>query len=394
MNETSISQPGRRPRVLHLVTKGVMAGAERSLIEISDAHDDRTWDVRYATLFPAGEMNRQIDERGHCCYALNFHRNSDMIRTAMQLARLVREQEIDILHTHLVHAGLAGVLARKIVGRRLRLVHTRHHSDALYQFGARFGLFYKAKVDGFIARNQDGVCPVSQTAKEILLLREGVKSDRVTVVHPGLDVDRFRARVTDQSGARIRAELCMKPSDPLLGVVAHLVPKKGHHYLLEAMPSVLARFPKTRLLLVGRGEELVRLEAHTQRLGLSQSVVFAGYRADIPDILAALDLLVQPSLEEGLPLSLIEGMALAKPIVATAVSGIPEVVENGVTGLLAPPADPAALAQAILELLSNFERSAQMGHQGGARARECFSISRVARQYEAVWAKVLSPLSR
>jgi len=314
-----------------------------------------------------------------------------MPRAALQLARLVREQEIDILHTHLVHAGLAGVLAKRMAGRRLRLVHTRHHSDALYQFRSRNGFAYKAKVDAFIARRQDAVCPVSQSASDILIQREKVRPERVTVVHPGLDVDRFLARVSENGRAGIRAELCAGPTDPLLGVIAHLLAKKGHQYLLEAMPTVLAKFPKTRLLLVGRGEELLRLEADVQRLGISQAVIFAGFRADIPDILSALDLVVQPSLEEGLPLSLIEAMALSKPIVASAVSGIPEVVTDGITGLLTPPADPPALAKAITTLLSNPEQLTEMGRQGEERARECFSISRVARQYEGVWAETLGP---
>jgi len=118
-------------------------------------------------------------------------------------------------------------------------------------------------------------------------------------------------------------------------------------------------------------------------------VIFAGYRADIPDLLTAIDLLVQPSLEEGLPVSLIEGMALAKPIIATAVSGTPELVEDTATGVLVPPSDSRALAEAIVELLADPEKRARMGRLGEKRARECFSIARMAREYEAVWAELL-----
>jgi glycosyltransferase involved in cell wall biosynthesis len=382
-------QPGKRPRVLHLITKGIIAGAEQLLVGLSTAHDQKAWDVRYGTLFPAGEMNERIEESGRCCYPLSFRSNRDMPRTAMQLVRLIRDQEIDILHTHLVHAGLAGILARRILGSRIRLVHTRHHSTAHYKLGeSRFD--YKSKIDGIIARQQDAVCAVSKTARDILIQIDRVRPERVQITHPGIDIDRFRLRVTDDKGARIRAELGVNTDQPLLGVVAHLVPKKGHYYLLQAMPEVLAHFPEARLILVGRGEECAGLEESTRRLGLEKSVIFAGYRADVPDILAALDLLVQPSLEEGLPVSIIEAMALAKPVVASAVSGIPEVVESGVTGLLVPPANPSTLAWAIIELLSNPEQRAEMGRLGEMRARECFTISRLARQYEAIWAQVLA----
>ncbi|HEX5323635.1 MAG TPA: glycosyltransferase family 4 protein [Capsulimonadaceae bacterium] len=389
-----ISSPNRHPRILHLITEGVIAGAEQALVELADAHDAAAWDVRFATLFPAGEMNKRIEDLGGTCYALQFHRTRDLPATAIRLARLIDKHEIDILHTHLVHAGMAGVLARRLCRRSLHLAHTRHHSDALYQFGARFGLPYKAKVDGFIARRQDAVCAVSKAARDILVERERVRPDRVRIVYPGANIARLRSRVTEGAATRVRAEFGVAAGQPLLGVIAHLVPKKGHHYLLEAMPAVLARFPGARLVLVGRGDELARLEAEVQRLALGQSIIFAGYRTDVPDIITALDLVVQPSLEEGLPLSLIESMALAKPVVATAISGIPEVVEHGKTGLLAPSADSPALADAIIELLSDPDRRCEMGRLGETRARAAFDVSRLARHYEEVWSTILNNSGR
>lgn len=386
---TAIALQDTRPRVLHLVTKGVIAGAEQMLVDLASAHDSSRWDVRYATLFPAGEMNRRIAGRGQICYEFDYRRPIDLPKTALALARLIQREKIEILHTHLVHAGAAGILAKVLVGGKLRLVHTRHHADALYKFGGALGFPIKAKVDGFIARHHEIVCADAKAAVDVMVEREGVKPERARVTCSGVDIEGFRARVSPDARKRIREEFGVLPEEILLGVVAHLVPKKGHRYLVEAMPAIRASYPGARLLLAGQGIEQARIEAQVRLLGLGDAVIFAGFRADIPDILTALDLVVQPSLEEGLPVSLIEAMALGKPIVATTVSGIPELIEHGKTGILVPPADVPALANAITSLLADPGRRIEMGRAGEARARDHFAIERLARQYEDVWAELL-----
>lgn len=388
-----MSMPLEKPRVLHLITKGVIAGAEQLLIDLARSHDSESWDVRYATLFAPGEMNRRISESGQTCYALDFRGAKDLPAAAMRLARLVREERIDLLHTHLVHAGIVGLLVRSLVGRELRLVHTRHHSDALYKFGSPFGMPIKAKIDGFVARRQNMVCAVSRAARDVLVERERVFPERVRVTYPGIDIEGFRARVGDISGERIRGELGIGKEQTLLGVVAHLIPKKGHRFLIEALPAIIARHPCV-VVFAGEGCERERLAALARRLGVEGSVIFTGFRSDIPDILAALDLVVQPSLEEGLPVSLIEAMALGRPIVASAVSGIPELVQHGRNGLLVPAGDSNALAGSILALLADPERRVRMGRAAQARALAEFSIERMARQYEAVWSGLLGISSR
>jgi glycosyltransferase involved in cell wall biosynthesis len=159
---------------------------------------------------------------------------------------------------------------------------------------------------------------------------------------------------------------------------------------LRALPAVVRKFPDARLILVGRGPELERLEAIVQELGLAASVVFLGYRGDIPNVIAALDIVMLASLEEGFGLAMVEAMAFEKPILATRVGGVPEVVADGVTGLLVPPADSGALSDALVTLLGDPVLRASLGEAGRRRAEEKFTIARLAKDYEAVWSEALA----
>src|SRR5207237_3211119 len=148
-----------------------------------------------------------------------------------------------------------------------------------------------------------------------------------------------------------RKELGLDRATPLVGVIGRLEAQKGHVYLLDAWPSVLAEFPDARLLLVGEGSLRGALERHARDLGIASSVLFAGFRSDVPRVLDALDVLALPSLYEGMPLTAIEASAMAKPVMATAVDGTPEVIREGRTGRLVTPREPAALYRALRAVL-------------------------------------------
>jgi glycosyltransferase involved in cell wall biosynthesis len=216
----------------------------------------------------------------------------------------------------------------------------------------------------------------------------GAPATRQTIIPFGVDAGQFA--VTDVA---TREELHLRAGGPIVGTVCRLVePKKGLHVLLRAMASLKegGNHPHCQLLIVGEGPAREALEALSRHLGLSHCTVFAGARRDIPRILPLLDLFVLPSLYEGFGIAILEAMAAEKPVVATAVGGIPEFVVPDETGLLVEPGNAAALADGIGSLLRNPERARQMGIRGRARVLAGFQISTVVRRHEQVYEACLA----
>ena len=215
--------------------------------------------------------------------------------------------------------------------------------------------------DRLLARFVDRVIAVSEAARTFLVQGKGYPAGKITVVPNGRDLSVFRPGAARDSA---RKELGLDRAVPLVGVVGRLEAQKGHGYLLEAWPSVVAEFPDARLLLVGDGALRESLAARAHALGVGDSLIFAGFRSDVPRFLDAMDVVCLPSLYEGMPLTAIEGSAMARPVVATAVDGTPEVVRDGRTGRLVPPADPPALARALRDLLRDPEGARRLGEAG------------------------------
>ena len=294
-----------------------------------------------------------------------------------RLARFLRAAKPDIVHTHLIHGDLYGTLAARLAGVPV-VVSTKHNDDAF-----RRSRFY-AWLSRQVARRQDRIIAISNHLARFAVEVEGLDADRITTIHYGLDGAAFRARVRDVAG--VRAEFDIPAAAPLAGVVARLDPQKGHVYLLRAWRQVTAALPEeARLLVVGDGPLRGELQQQTRDLGLEGSVIFTGRRKDVPRLMAALDVVTLPSLWEGFGLVLLEAMAVARPIVASRVSAIPEIVADGETGLLVPPRDVNALAAALIELLRDHQQAAEMGRRGQERLEQEFTVERMVAQTEAVY---------
>jgi glycosyltransferase involved in cell wall biosynthesis len=208
----------------------------------------------------------------------------------------------------------------------------------------------------------------------------GASPDRTVTVHNGVDPSKFDRAVT---GASIR-DLHQIWDGPVLVVIGRLTPQKGHIYLLQALPSLVNEWPQLRCLIVGEGEMRGRLDALAQSLGLGRHCVFAGVSDAIPEVLAAADLFVLPSLSEGFPFVVLEALAMGCPVVATAIDGVTEVIQDGVTGRLVPPRDPTALAGAIREMLRDPAGARTMGMRGRRLVEERFTADRMMAQMMAM----------
>ncbi len=221
------------------------------------------------------------------------------------------------------------------------------------------------------------------------LERYGVgRPGQITVLPLGLDLGRFLR--SEARRGEFRRELGLDDGRPLIGIVARLVPIKRHEDFIAASALVLARHPEARFLVIGDGERRTELEALTGRCGLSERVRFLGWRHDLDRIYVDLDVVVLTSANEGSPVSLIEAMAAARPVVATAVGGVPDLVEHGVTGWLTPSGDPSSLADAIATLLADPERRRAMGTAGRKRVADGYGVDRLVSDVERLYTDLMS----
>ena len=299
------------------------------------------------------------------------------------LTRLLRRERFALLHAHDGNSKIRAVLAAHLASVGTRVVATQHFVQPAYTqrvgWKGQMAASLHRLVNGLVA----GHVAVSRAVQDAALARREVPAARMTVVPNGICLPQLPPPAQAQA---IRAELAIPASVPLIATVARLSPEKGVTFLLRALPLL---HTNGHLLIVGDGDLRQELEADVASMGLSERVHFLGFRTDVLDLVSAADVFVLPSLAEPFGIALVEAMALAKPTVAVAAGGPLEIVAKSVTGLLVPPADPAALAQAIQRLLDQPEDARAMGQAGRERVAKRFSAETMARQTEQVYQRCL-----
>lgn len=301
---------------------------------------------------------------------------------AWRLWRVIRRLQPAIVHAHDPH-GVAMAAFALSMGRAagIRLVasrrvdfHLKTNSLSRWKYG---------RVDCFIAASE---------AIRQMLIGDGIDASRVVTVHEGIDVDYVR----EMPAVNVHEVLWLPHHAPLVGNVAALVPHKGQRYLIEAAGIVCREMPDVRFVIFGEGELREHLERLTREHHLEKHVFLPGFRPDIQGCIKDFDVFVLCSVTEGLGTSLLDAMAASKPIVATRTGGIPEVVEDGLNGLLVPPRDAGALARAIVTLLGDEPRRRRLADAGYARVTERFTVERMVAETAALYARLTgrhSPLS-
>ncbi len=342
-------------------------------------------DVRLfaVTLAGAGEFCTELEAMGVPCWALNASNRASYPRVILRLAQILRREAIDILHLHLFEPTLLGLLAAALVGRPT--IVTRHHSDAIHRLPAGPRKAAYLALEGWISRRARHIIAPSRRVREILTEVEGVSPAKVSVIPYGQTTDRFD-RVRSEAPLAIRREL--GAGKPYLVCVSRLHEEKGHPFLLEAFSRLRRDFPEATLDLVGTGPEQGSLTALIQRAGLGESVRLLGWRDDALRIMWSADLIVHPSLHEALPSAVIEAVMLGRPLVATDVSGVRDVLGDGEYGFIVPPADPEALWRAMSAALSGLDEARQRAERGRVHVRVYMDAERVAREYVARYQSV------
>ncbi len=299
-----------------------------------------------------------------------------------RMIREIRHVKPQIVHTHLFKSDFHGRWAARLSG--VPTVISTLHSCNDWARNPIFGRIY-----GLNARSADKVIAVSDEVHDYSLKYLRTSPDRTITIANGIPLDRFENKIAE--GRAIRSEFGIGPDIPLIGIVARLTPEKDHKNFLDAAKHIISAVPNARFLIVGDGplrESLIKIAS---ALNLDDAVIFCGLRKDIPAILASLDLLVFSSIVEGMPVALLEGMAASKPVVATAVGGIPSVVVKGETGSLVPAQDPIALANACIELINNPQLCQSMSRAAFKRVKSKYSIEsmidQVSEIYQALFAQ-------
>ena len=304
------------------------------------------------------------------------------VAAAARLAAILRRERIDILHSHLFYSSLFASPVAWASGTSLILEtgHGREH----WRNGIITSKFF---VDRIAGRFVDGYIAVSEATGRYLQADKGLPGHKISVIQNGCDLKRF---VVTADSSRLKTRLRITDDEVVLLVPGRLEPQKGHRFLIEAMPLIQQRFPKTRLVCVGDGSLRTELEQMAAGLRLTKPVLFVGYQSKVEDWYALADVIVMPSLYEGLPLVAIEALAASRPVVATAVDGTSEVIIDGRTGLSVPPQDPEALAHAICALLSDSTLRERVAKTGRDWVWERFTQERQIAQtqdyYLAQWA--------
>ena len=319
----------------------------------------------------------ELSEAGVARYDLGAHRLLDPLALG-RLLSLTRREGFDLVHAHGQDAAIMGSAARRF--SPFRMVVTRHvleePTDTMRQR-------LRAHLALDALRRADAPVAVSRAAADRLADLTSMPPARIRVIRNGIALQRFDPARISGSGAGIRECLGIGPEDSLVLVPAVLRPGKGHNILLAAVPLVLERVPRACFALAGGGEMEGELRAMAASLG--KAIRFLGHRSDVPELMTASDLVVLPSLAEALPTVAMEAAAAGRAMVASNVGGVPEVVEDGLTGVLVPPADPRHLADAVSALLMNGEGRIAMGLRARQRALEQFGIEAQVRDTLRLW---------
>lgn len=362
-----------RIRVVELLATGTNGGAQEHVFNLVSRLDRSRYDVSVCSL-TGGSAIRRFEKAGIPVCVIEATDDADAVESvAAHLAAI----DADVVHNHMYHAEVIGTQAALRVAETGRprpfVVGTVHSSRIRSDEDMSLLRQLTPRMDHLIAVSTSIVRKIED---------EGRHGAPVSLIYNGIDLARYDQMVPC---CTLREEYGLPPEGPLVGVVARLEQEKGHPTLIDAWPAILASFPDATLLMIGEGSRLDALTAQVRDLGLERSVIFTGRRDDVPEVTKSLDVAVLPSYREAQGLTILEAMALSRPVVASNVGGIPEMIEDGRTGLLVPPHDSTALADAILRLLRDHPLADTLARAGHDMVHDRFCVELMVRSVEAIY---------
>jgi glycosyltransferase involved in cell wall biosynthesis len=362
--------------IIHVITGLTVGGAQQLLLGLCVETMALGHHVRVIGLRP-GEMADEFRRQGIPVDELSMKR-SVCPTTLVQLTLRLNRLRPDIVHTHLGRADNYGRVAALMA--RVPVIVSTVHNVERWKEGIALRL-----IDSGTSRIADRLIACSGRVAEHLRELKTVPMDKVIIVRNGIRLRDWFEPPAAASVAAVRRELQTDSQAFPIGVVGRLELQKGHPCLFHALASIQEEVPHLRLWIVGEGTQLPVLQKLAADLQIASKITFCGVRRDMREVYAAADLVVMPSLWEGLPIALLEAMAAQRPVIATSVGGIPEVIQHEVNGLLVPPQDSQALAAAIHRCYCNRDFARRLGQSAAHAVRHDFSIERHAQKIMAVY---------
>ncbi len=369
-----------KTRILHILPSLQMGGAERMATHLVRHLDREFFEVAVVSLYdPANsDLEKMLEDSDIRVFHLSKSLGFDW-RMFAGIDSIVQQFRPHLVHTHLsvLRYALPAMLFRGVPGK-IHTVHTlaEKEVDAVGKLVQRLAF-------------RNGVIPIAIADVVADSLRRLYGRENAVVVPNGIPINQYRSPSQDR--LTWRAELGILADETVFACIANLSVPKNHRIIIEGLGRLAASKSTARLLLIGEGVMRGELEAQATSLGIRDRVTFMGRRTDIPEILNASDVVVLASNWEGCPLSILEAMAAGKPVIATAVGGVPELVIDGVTGVLVPSGDAAALSEAMARLMTDFKLRMNMGLAGAARAEQHFSAEVMAQRYAGLYETLLAP---
>ena len=384
----------RKLRITYVLPSLRVGGAEKHVVELATHLNKERFEPVIISLSDEGPLQLILNSARistctlSCTGAYNAKGIKKWISWSLRIKFLLRfslflrRQKPDIIHAYLPSPNIYSAFAKRFFIKKTKLIVSKR---ALGYY--KEGRLLLRLAENWANRVADVVFVNSQAVKEDVLKREKVGPGKIRLIHNGIDVEKFSITI---NGEKKRREFGLTPDDKIVGVVANLIPYKGHVDLIKAARLVLNEAPETKFLLVGRDDGIMsQLENLAKELDIADAIIFLGPRQDIPELLQTFDVQVLASHEEGFSNVILEGMAAGKPLVVTDVGGNPEAVIHEETGLVVPPRDEKALAQAIIRLLKNPEEAHRFGQAAQQRVKEHFSIERMVQEMEALYEELV-----
>ncbi len=363
--------------VLHVMTKLPLGGVENQLLLVLQHYDKTKISPIVCSLSDMGEIGKKIQDMGVEVIPLNKLKHNLSLSIIYDLYKLIRQRNIHVVRTHQYHANLYGRIAAYLAGTPCII-------PSIHNLYTRDRKIHRRIFNNLLAKISHRIIAVSEAVKRDIVRYDKISPDKIQVIYNGIEEKRFLT-----SGIKcIRKELNIPEKAIIVGTIGRLVAQKGHKYLIEAVSILKEKIPNLYLMIVGDGVERTELLTLVSKKGLQKRTIFTGSRNDIPDLLSAMNIFVFPSLWEGLPNALIEAMASGKPIIASDIPPVREVLHSEKYGKFVPPASSEAIASAI-ELLINNEKLQTIGKAAKQRALTRFSIKNTVNSYTNLFEEIL-----
>ncbi len=367
--------------ILHIVSKlSASGGIGNQLLSLLRKYERETFAPCVCCLGEKGPLAREIENLGIEVVSLGLDFRKGFYPGAVkQIYGLLKEKKVHILRCHGYRSALHGVPAGLIA--KVPCMITSYHNIYMPR-DAKLNRRVTNKLLSFCA---DRVIAVSEPVKKDIMKHDRVREEKIMVLHNGVTADRFMSA----NGHHARHDLDIPTSARIIGTVGRLFAQKGQRFLIEALAILKNDFPDIRLIMVGDGPLRAEFETLSTRLGIRENIIFTGLRRDVPDLLAAMEVFVFPSLWEGFSNALLEAMSAGKPVVASDIPPVREIIASADQAVLVPPKDPSALAEGIRHILNNGEKAKQLGETARRRVYADFTIDITYEKYKNLYLTIL-----